>query len=42
MLEATGGKGVAYNQWCLINKYIGPDKFYKQCVFRKVDFNRSD
>jgi len=25
-----------------VNKNIGPGKFYKQCIFRKVDFKRSD
>jgi len=41
-IEAVGKIGVAINRWSLLRKHIGKNKFYKRCVFRHIDCDRSD
>lgn len=42
LVEATGGLGVALNKWSFLREHIGAKEFYRKCVFRHVDFDRSD
>ena len=42
MVEATGQMGVALNKWTYLKEHIGRKKFYRKCIFRHVDFNRSN
>ena len=41
LVEATGNLGVALNKWSYLREHIGVDKFYRKCVFRHIDFDRS-
>jgi hypothetical protein len=41
-VEATGGNGVALNRWGLLKEHVGPGKFYKKMIYRKVNFDRGD
>ena len=42
LVEATGNLGVALNKWSYLREHIGAEKFYAKCVFRHIDFDRSD
>lgn len=42
LVEATGNLGVALNKWSYLREHIGAKKFYAKCVFRHIDFDRSD
>lgn len=42
LVEATGNNGVALSKWGHLRDHIGEKKFYNKCVFRHVEFNRSD
>ena len=42
LLEATTGSGVSITRWSFINDDIGPiNKFYQKCIFRHIEFERS-
>lgn len=42
LVEATGNLGVALNKWSFLREHIGRNKFYRKCVYRHIDFDRSD
>ena len=42
LVESTGNLGVALNKWSYLREHIGTKKFYAKCVFRHIDFDRSD
>ena len=42
MVEATGTLGVALNKWSYLREHIGHKKFYNKCIFRHIEFDRSD
>jgi len=42
LVEATGTLGVALNKWSYLREHIGAKKFYAKCVFRHINFDRSD
>jgi len=41
-VEATGGVGVCINRWSYIRSSVGANQFFKMCVFRHVEFERTD
>jgi len=34
--------GISLNKWSFVKKNIGPEKFYRMCVYRHVDFYRTE
>ena len=42
LVDCTKASGVACCSWDSLRKTIGPKKKYSQCVYRKVNFERSD
>jgi len=41
-IDCTQAAGVACGNWNSLRKVIGPNKFYGKCIYRKVNFQRSD
>ena len=42
LFESTQQKGVSVVKWSSIENDIGPNKFYRHCVFRHVEFDRNE
>ena len=42
LLEATATFGVALNKWSQLREHIGYKKFWAKCVYRHIEFNRSN
>lgn len=40
--ESTSMTGVNIFKWSAIRSYIGPSKFYKQCTYRHLEFERKN
>jgi hypothetical protein len=40
LVEATGNTGVAINKWSSLRKHIGINKFYRKCVYRRLEHKR--
>ena len=40
-VDSTAGRGVSLNKWSVTRNCIGDGKFYRKCVFRHINFDRS-